>query len=123
MMKRNSLGWVCLASVWFSVHLAHGQGGLSLQRLSNGVARLSYSRPPGSRYVLQSSEDLRQWVTISTDATGTSDGSGNNRLFQDDSNASQFPARYYRGCDLSGVWTTTSTASGDRNTVLTFSLD
>jgi hypothetical protein len=63
---------------------------LTSQGFSNGGFQLRFAVAPGGNYVLQASTNLLDWTSISSNTTST------NLLNLFDSNASNFPSRYYR---------------------------
>jgi hypothetical protein len=63
---------------------------LTQQGFSNGGFQLRFVGAPGSNYVLQASTNLLDWIPISSNTATT------NLLDLIDSNANNFPSRYYR---------------------------
>ncbi len=90
----------------FNYFLSDGQGGQSTgavsltivrptitawQMSSNGAFRLEFSGIPNTAYTLQTSSNLLNWPSLSTNATGS-----NGLLSVDDVTATNAPQRYYR---------------------------
>jgi len=67
----------------------------SLQPQSNGGMKLTLSGNPGQTYVLEASTDLVHWTAISTNVT---DSNGLSTFV--DSDAKNYPSRFYRGVVL-----------------------
>jgi len=63
---------------------------LTSQGFSNGGFQLRFAVAPGGNYVLQASTNLLDWTSVSSNTTST------NLLNLFDSNATNFPSRYYR---------------------------
>src|SRR6185312_9097871 len=63
---------------------------LSQQGFSNGAFELGFTGAPGGNYVLQASTNLLDWIPISSNTATT------NLLNLFDTNANNFPSRYYR---------------------------
>lgn len=69
-------------------------------RFANGIFHFALSAPPGSNYVIYASTDLKYWTPMATNAMP----SGGLITFVD-SNASQYPHRFYRAVPLGTVVT------------------
>ncbi|HEU5395933.1 MAG TPA: Ig-like domain repeat protein, partial [Verrucomicrobiae bacterium] len=88
----DSYGATATGTVNVTVKAANLSGVLNqLARQPDGSVRVTASGLPGQTYLIQASEDLKNWLTI-----GTNQPYANGLILFQDQEATNYPSRYYR---------------------------